>query len=349
MGDIMDGISTVTYRTGCAARRDLIYISGIVDNIAEEHEDDAWYSRMCTFSPDKERWGYDDLNGWEVVSVCYIPERSPQSRNLCALSKNGDVRLFGPKGEVIEHIPTAGLGEGDELGHGYVSRIREIGPHLYVCGTNGQIYKRISSGWIHIDEPFLGKDAPLTGDEDADAEAIIDSIDTELVFEDINGTDEQDIYVCGMNGLLVHWDGSEWRTLKKLTDAHFNEIHVASPDEVWICGTKGLVLKGNARDGFQKIIADPDGKQFTSIHTFKGKVYLADYEKLYTLEPNEETGRLEARPIIPMFGLTSNLQDAHMLDSADGMLWSFGTKDLAFTEDGQRWTRVEHPDNPKIG
>lgn len=46
-------------------------------------------------------------------------------------------------------------------------------------------------------------------------------------------------------------------------------------------------------------------------------------------------------------GLTPELQDAHVLEAKDGVLWSFGFKDLAWF-DGKQWTRVDHPDNPPI-
>ena len=41
--------------------------------------------------------------------------------------------------------------------------------------------------------------------------------------------------------------------------------------------------------------------------------------------------------------LKPDLKDTHMLEAKDGILWSFGFKDLAWF-DGSRWTRVDHPD-----
>lgn len=45
--------------------------------------------------------------------------------------------------------------------------------------------------------------------------------------------------------------------------------------------------------------------------------------------------------------LNPPLRDTHQLEAKDGVLWSFGFKDLACFE-VQRWTRVDHPDNPSI-
>jgi hypothetical protein len=45
--------------------------------------------------------------------------------------------------------------------------------------------------------------------------------------------------------------------------------------------------------------------------------------------------------------LQPDLKDTHMPEAKDGILWSFGLKDLA-RFDGKRWTRVDHPDNPPI-
>jgi hypothetical protein len=41
------------------------------------------------------------------------------------------------------------------------------------------------------------------------------------------------------------------------------------------------------------------------------------------------------------------LQDAHVVDACDGVLWSIGEKDIA-RFDGKQWVRVDHPDNPPI-
>ena len=45
--------------------------------------------------------------------------------------------------------------------------------------------------------------------------------------------------------------------------------------------------------------------------------------------------------------LSPDLQDTHILEAKDGILWSFGFKDLAWF-DGKTWTRVNNPDNPPI-
>lgn len=45
--------------------------------------------------------------------------------------------------------------------------------------------------------------------------------------------------------------------------------------------------------------------------------------------------------------LKPELQDTHQLEAKDGVLWSFGFKDLACF-DGRNWTRIDHPDNPPI-
>ena len=48
------------------------------------------------------------------------------------------------------------------------------------------------------------------------------------------------------------------------------------------------------------------------------------------------------RPQIP------ELQDANVVDSVEGVLWSIGPKHIA-RFDGQSWSRIHHPDNPPIG
>jgi len=339
----------VSFNCGCLLDTDYVYVVEKLDDL-DDQEDDIIHSRLSMYdAQDPEPWGYHDLE-WDVCSVCYRL-KTPKDPGTCfALSKDGDVEGMNTDRVWNERIPGAGLGDDKAVGRGYVNRIREIGGHLWVCGSNGQVYRRDEQGWVYLGEGFALDESKMPSDQTEAVYAMLDQVGEELMFFDINGTSETDVYVCGADGKLFHWDGKAWMPLKTGTLADLNEIHVASPDEIWICADKGLVFRGNAQDGFEKLVVGVnDGIEFTSIHQFQGKVYLAgDYEKLYTLEVDEETGKLEARWMVIMRGLIPGLQDTHQLDSVDGVLWSIGIKDLAFF-DGKKWTRVENPDNPKIG
>ena len=74
---------------------------------------------------------------------------------------------------------------------------------------------------------------------------------------------------------------------------------------------------------------------------FGDKLFLASSLGLFTYDAAQK--KIERY----VTTLTPDLQDTHILEAKDSVLWSFGFKDLAYF-DGKRWTRVDHPDNPPI-
>ncbi len=68
---------------------------------------------------------------------------------------------------------------------------------------------------------------------------------------------ENDIWFVGTKGLIIHYDGSSFTTMEKLTDIELTDVW-GSPDGsvVWACGfenLKGSVLLCNQGKGFKKV------------------------------------------------------------------------------------------------
>ena len=98
---------------------------------------------------------------------------------------------------------------------------------------------------------------------------------------------------------------------------------------------------GNARQGFSDLSGVDDNQNFTGMELFDGKLFLASNLDLFAYDPSRrKIGRIVTT-------LKPDLQDSHILEAKDGVLWSFGFKDLAYF-DSKTWTRVDHPDNPPI-
>ncbi|MCG8018515.1 MAG: hypothetical protein JAY97_20090 [Candidatus Thiodiazotropha sp. 'RUGA'] len=299
----------VYFVDGCVIEHDFIYFAAKVKSVDPNEYD---FSRM--FYQDRENWIHHDLN-WDVVSCCLLPERGEARRKYCALSMQGDVELDYPGGPDVEKIEGAGTYEGV----GAVKQIKEIAGTLYVCGDQGQVYKRSAPGkWVHMDEGLLDTNISATA----------------LDLNGIDGTHEHDIYVVGYHGRIFHRNAAGWSELDSPTNLHLERVCCVSAEEVYICGNEGTLLKGNA-EGFSVHRLDGFKEHFWDVEWFNGKLYIASLVGLFVFD-GEEIVAVET-------GLEPDI-GGYRLDARDGVLWSFGVDDLAFY-DGKKWHRVAHPDN----
>lgn len=322
------------YIDGCAVDKGFIYLACQLDDLDPQvytHTRMSGYQSYAigsTVAPNG--WFYHDLES-NIVSVCVKKATPAEGRRLCALSKEGEVEVYSAKTgpERVEKIPDAGirLSQYKDGVTGYVSHIREIGSTLYVCGLNGQVYRRDAIlDWQHHD---AGVFAPMTAHKDAPTHN----------FTCIDGNHERDLYVVGDEGMGFHFDGAAWRRLTLPTDEHLMWVRCYGRDEVYICGANGVLLQGSAHKGFRDVSAVTDNFTWWCVTKFKDKVYLAAREGLFAWD---------GQRIAPVTtGLTPEIE-TWRVDTDGTALWSFGTKDLAWF-DGSRWQRLHDPDNPRIG
>lgn len=299
----------VYFVDGCVIDRRYIYLAAKLKSLDPEEVD---YSRMFFLYHDK--WFYHDLK-WDVVSVCFTSKTDSEPRKFYALSMQGDVEIQYLGGADIDKIPDAGTYQG----LGAVKQIREIGEYLYVCGDQGQVYKKASSGaWDHIDDGLLDRTISASA----------------LDLNSIDGTSDNDLYVVGFNGKIFHRDGLTWREVDSPTNMHLERVRCVSTDEVYICGNKGVFLKGD-KNGFKDLTMPGLEDNFWGLEHYKGNVYLATLNGLYIYNGKDlEPLRTGLEPEIK----------GYRLDARDDVLWSFGVDDLAYF-DGIKWVRVVHPDN----
>lgn len=288
-------------------------------------------------------WAVMDYD-WVTVCVAYWPTYHFR----CMLSREGDVRLYGPEGTTSKNyrLPDAGVMREDAKGLGYVNRIRAIGNALYVCGQSRQVYRFMPGTPQVLDghwRDFAGpmRQAPISDPPPGDGEDFdrwLDENDA-IDFVDIAGSSENDIYAVGDE--CWHYHNGRWSQLQLPTDEFIHAIKVVGLNEVFLAGHNGTLLYGNARQGFTDLSSVDDHQNLTSAEVFNGKLYLASNLGLFVYDP--QTRRIEPCPT----DLKPDLRDTHLLEAKDGILWSFGFKDLAYW-DGNAWTRVDHPDNPPI-
>jgi len=320
----------VTFTTGFAVTRDYFVAAGAMDEMPPFAPCTRVFSFDQSSSPS---WTKHDEE-WRVARIWSYFDESDNGY-ICLLSVEGDIKFLSEDTPITEKIPGAGVFSEDAGGWGYMNCLRQIGDHLYACGDGGQVYKRLGpDSWQHMDAALI--QTPPVNDR--------------LQLNSINGLTENDIYLsgdfpgpAGLEGKLFHFDGSDWRPLPIPEVGYLNSIHIESPERIWVCGHNGALLLGNARDGFKDLSSVEDNQLFYSLTLFNGKVYLASNLGLFAYDPADLAARI--RKVIT--GLMPELQDAHVVDACDGVLWSIGEKDIA-RFDGKQWVRVDHPDNPPI-
>lgn len=111
----------------------------------------------------------------------------------------------------------------------------------------------------------------------------VQSPPTSQALNAVHGSSSSDLYVAGNSGLLMHFDGSAWRTLATNTVANLEDVLVVSETEVWVVG-EGTLLTGNHRDGFKKLVTATD-ETFKKIwrHT-RSELILAGIVENYVLQ-----------------------------------------------------------------
>jgi hypothetical protein len=319
-----DEIPTLTFSGGAVVDKDLAYLFASCDD-----EPDEDITRQCYFEPSKREWGAWDDTKAIVTSIIRVHEA--ENYDMYWLTEEGQVGRTGDDEYLLyERIKGSGVHNETAINLGYLNRLRYLHGTLFAIGNSGQVYRRLGvDQWEHMDVGLL--QSPITADRPS--REMID-------LNDIGGPAANDLYACGDYRNLWHWNGTIWTQIE-LADyiSHLQEICVVSADEIYVCGYNGCLLKGNVRDGFKDVSAHDVNVAFLSVHRFNDQLFLASAEGLHIYDG--KTIKVYATRLKP------ELQDAHQLDSADGVLWSFGYKDLAYF-DGKTWTRVDHPDNPPI-
>lgn len=257
-------------------------------------------------------WVYNDVDNDVIGSICF---RS-SDRSVWMLGRKGNIRhvaaeaadftLENIRGKFQnQHIETGRLGE--------LLCIREIDDALYVCGQSSQVYLNSDGAWVEISPPGAEIASPT--------------------IESLDGLTREDIYAVGEKGLIMHFNGSQWRQLDSPTNRPLSCVRCKSGDEVYVCGNDGLLLVGN-HDQWQ-ILDTNRSVNFWDMALYNGQLYLSHAHGLVRYDGMNffdiDMG------FVPSVG-------GHKLDARDGVLYSFGIDDIC-RFDGKHWQRVLCPHN----
>jgi hypothetical protein len=231
---------------------------------------------------------------------------------------NGVIHSVGQYGPAISPDTITGSYRetiiSDAPHYGALFRIRFIGEDIYACGQSSQVHILRGKGWQHFDDGIL-----LRGG---------------TTLEDIDGTGPEDIYAVGWKGAICHYDGKRWTKLDSPTNQHLSNVRCVSRDEVYVCGNRGSLFRGNR--GHWEFIGDPDfTENFWGMAVFEGQLYLTHNLGLVKHDGSE---------LIPIDVDIARKLTCHRLHGADGVLWSFGEKEL-LRFDGTSWGEVVCPEN----
>lgn len=151
----------------------------------------------------------------------------------------------------------------------------------------------------------------------------------------IHGLSSNDLYVAGNGGLLMHFDGSAWKTIPTNTAANFVDVFVLNESEVWVAGEMTL-LKGNHREGF-KTMRGAESFDYERIWARSStEVFLSNSMETYTLIEGEwvQIKRDAFSSILERFGGAVDFAR-----HPDGGTWLITDSELAFSEDALAWRK----------
>jgi hypothetical protein len=309
-----------------------LYLAGSPDSF----EPYTPFTRMFSYYRDRNDrpWTHHDLDWWIVALE--MGRREDGSPVRCILSQEGEFGTPSSGKMVFEKITDAGVSSPGAKGYGYVSGLRHIGEHLYVCGGGGQAYQRRGPDeWVHMDDGLLQDRKVLA--------------EGRLLLRAIEGAAEDDIYVAGSlpgksgyEGVLFHWDGATWMPIPLPAVKQINAVHVESASRIWLCGIDGALLVGDHRGGFENWSDVAHGQLFYDLTMYDDTLYLASSTGLCAYDGKRR------RVVRVQTGLKPEPKSVSHIDHADGILWCVGSKDIV-RFDGTGWTRIHHPDNRKIG
>lgn len=283
--------------------------------VAGDPQESNWDLTLICALDGEGAWGYWTFEA-TACSVALVCQQDAPQRRYYAAGQQGQI-FCSESGQHpwVEVIATAGTKGG---GRGYLSRIRAIAGDVYVCGGQGQVYRRIDRDrWETLDR------APLTSKKPGDR-----------ILEDIGGFAADDLYVVGDKGRIYHYDGRRWTNVSPGHKVAFTSLRCGEDGQVYVAGDGGLVLAGD-KTGWRTLVEDPEIECIWDLEWFKGKLYVVADDRLM---------RVDGGVLKPVRTGLSPTIDAHRLSASNGLLWSIGEIDIA-SFDGKTWTRWEHPDN----
>lgn len=294
---------------GCYVRS-----KGIIAFTAQNWElDDSLEPRptkIFFYYPDESKAEQWAVRGWHETTGIHACACFKPAERWVFIAEPGEVYVVG-QGDDDDETPIT------NKKRAYFTSLRCIaGGHAYAAGVGREVYRRTDPNkWQRLTTGNLTK--PLKGDfENAG-------------FDDIDGFGEDDLYACGPQGNLWHFDGKRWTSEECPTDANFEKIVCASDGQVYLTTDRHELWVGRNHK-WKPIRIDLGDQFFREIVNYRDLVIVSTDEGLYDVS----TGQSQLLPI----GQPPMRNFAH-LASGDGVLVVAGV-DEAFLYNGSRWKKI---------
>ena len=322
----------VSFIAGCLIDDEMFYISSYFDNLDAEIQ----CSRMSIYDHLDKQWYYHDNIEFKAISVALVPKTEVTNRIMLAVSLNGDVEFYSTKKTYYEKIKDVGYGN-KTFFYGTVNKIRNIQSDYFVCGSRGQVYKKIANDWLHIDESIV---LPKIYLKEINPQSILDFDHQEKFREiyDINGHNLGCLYVCGEDndgGFIACNNTGKWVINIKRTPSSLHHIQLCSDGlNIVAVGDYGTVFYGNSDSGFINLKDISIKDAFYQSCYFKEDLYIASSVGLYKYSKN----KFELLDVLPLG------TEVNTVDSTENILWVLSDKEL-YRFDGINWMTITDPDN----
>ena len=140
----------------------------------------------------------------------------------------------------------------------------------------GGLYRKSADSWSYVDTPGLARLSAVrigettdyaVGDEGvvlsslAGGEWMVLDSGTTIDLHAIDGTSDNDVWVVGGKGTILHYDGVAWTLVDSGIEASLWGVWVAPNGEVFVVGNNGVALRGGM-EGFIQIPTGVDANLY---------------------------------------------------------------------------------------
>jgi hypothetical protein len=281
----------------------------VIAQIDDLKDAGATDSHLMKWIRSEGRWYSFDLE-WHATRLCIVT--SPEL-HLLAVGPAGIAYVGTAAGNAEEEIDPTDDGP---RRRGDIRDLRIIGAHVYAAGMSRQVYRREGKGnWTRQD---AGTVQPRGSLEVAG-------------FNSIDGVSEADIYAVGFGGEIWRRVAGAWHQVESPTNVVLHRVRAVSDDLVFAAGQGGVLLRGSA-DRWDVVPQYSTDADFWGMEWFRDTLFVASDTGVYALTADDTLERVE-------MGLGDGWTTRH-LHANDGVMWSFGPKHVAWTEDVTTWTDV---------
>lgn len=245
------------------------------------------------------KWGTVENISWDAAGLA-VADRP--ERRLVVVGEDGDYFTYLGATSVFGQLdPRPRM----------IRRAGTIDGYVFACGMAREVYKRLdTTEWMTMHAPAPEEDE-VAG------------------FEDIDGYSENEIYCCGWNGEIWHFDGKAWARYGGMTNLILGSLCCAEDGNVYVVGQQGILIKGRG-DQWDVIELDDDfSEDLWDVNWFEGELYVTSMTGLYTLQ-GSTLEEIEMDDILNT--------SFYRLSRCEGVLWSIGSSDV-LSFDGSDWQR----------